>query len=43
MYTKGGPDFLGSAVTSIVGKDGQVYGIDDEVPCSEDIGTGLTG
>lgn len=43
MYTKGGPDFLGKAVTKIVGSDGQVYGIDDTVPASEELGSDLTG
>lgn len=43
MYTKGGPDFLGKAVTKIVGNDGEVYAIDDTVPCHEELGSELTG
>lgn len=43
MYTKGGPDFLGNAVTKIVGVDGNTYDIEGEVPCDPELGEGLTG
>ena len=43
MYTKGGPDFLGSAVTKIVGSDGNTYSMDDEVPADAILGDGNTG
>ena len=43
MYTKGGPDFLGSAVTKIVGSDGNTCGMDDEVPADAILGDGNTG
>lgn len=38
MYTKGGPDFLGSAVTKIIGNDGNSYAMDSEVPADEAFG-----
>jgi len=38
MYTKGGPDFLGSAVTKIIGNDGNAYPMDSEVPADESFG-----
>ena len=43
MYTKGGPDFLGSAVTKIIGNDGNAYDMESEVPCDEGFGYGNTG
>ena len=43
MYTKGGPDFLGSAVTKIIGSDGDTYEMDSEVPADPSFGTGNTG
>jgi hypothetical protein len=43
MYTKGGPDFLGSAITKIVGSDGNTYGMDDEVPADSVLGDIITG
>ena len=43
MYTKGGPDFLGSAVTKIIGNDGNAYDLESEVPADEAFGYGNTG
>lgn len=43
IYTKGGPDFLGAAITKIIGNDGQTYEIDDEVPADEGLGEVNTG
>jgi len=43
MYTKGGPDFLGSAITKIIGTDGNTYEMDGEVPADYQFGEGNTG
>ena len=43
MYTKGGPDFLGKAVTKIVGSDGEVYDMNDNVPADGGFGDENTG
>lgn len=43
MYTKGGPDFLGAAVTKIIGQDGNTYDMESEVPADEAFGYGNTG
>ena len=43
IYTKGGPDFLGKAVTHIIGTDGARYSLDDTVPADAILGSDITG
>ena len=43
IYTKGGPDFLGKAVTHIIGTDGARYSLDDTVPADPVLGSDING